>query len=331
MKAVTTETRILKCISAEKLPNMKLYRYFGNIDYAIKAIAEDALYFSMSDTFNDPFDCKIVNDGLVFEANEKGYVKSVLQFSNEILLYCTDFVVHFFKKHDFDQMQLEFQKSIGTRRKTTPFEYFSFVYRFSGWNDTYENFLKLLKDSYVKRNPVVSIGKRVACFSEVNDSILMWAYYADGHKGVCLEYTPAELDLDNPEYEAIFRGLKKVYYSETQYNKTEYIHSQNDVKSVFFNKALCWAHEQEWRLVLEKDIKKVKFPCLTGVYLGTNFRQTYADGYTSNNFVNLIRTVLKKCDRKIPVFEAKLDNDRYRLNFEKIIMSGEKMGIKFPE
>ena len=331
MKAITTETRILKCINAEKRPNMKLYRYFGNVDYAIKAIAEDALYFSMSDTFNDPFDCKIVNDGLVFEANEKGYVKYVLQFANEILLHCNEFVVHFFQKYDFDQMELEFQKSIGARRKITPFEYFAFVYSFSNWNDTYENFLKLLKDSYVERNPVVSIGKRVACFSEINDSILMWAYYADGHKGVCLEYSPSELDLENPEYQAVFQGLKKVYYSETQYNKTEYIHSQNDVNATFFNKALCWAHEQEWRLVLEKNINKVKFPCLTGVYLGVNFRQTYADGYTSNNFVNLIRTVLKKSDRKIPVFEAKLDNDRYRLNFEKIITSGEKMGMKFSD
>ena len=132
------------------------------------------------------------------------------------------------------------------------------------------------------------------------------------------------MDLDNPEYEAIFNGLRKVYYSETQYNKMEYIHSENDVNSVFFNKALCWAHEQEWRLVLEKDIKKVKFPCLTGVYLGTNFRQTYANGSTSNNFVNLISTVLKS-DRKIHVFEAKLDNDKYRLNFEKIVTSGERI------
>lgn len=326
MKVTTTQNNVLRYINAEKHPNIKLYRYFGNIDYAIKAIAEDTLYFSMSDTFNDPFDCKVVNDGLVFEVNEKDYVKCVLQFADEILLYCNDFVVHFFQKYDFDQMQMEFLKSIGLRRKITPFEYFEFVYGFSKWNDTYENFLKLLKDSYVKRNPVVSIGKRVACFSEVNDSILMWAYYADGHKGVCLEYTPQDLDLDNPEYEAIFNGLRKVYYSETQYNKMEYIHSENDVNSVFFNKALCWAHEQEWRLVLEKDIKKVKFPCLTGVYLGTNFRQTYADGSSSNNFVNLISTVLKS-DRQIHVFEAKLDNDKYRLNFEKIVTSGERSSV----
>ena len=177
------------------------------------------------------------------------------------------------------------------------------------------NFFKLLKDSYIKRNPVISIGKRVACFSEVNDSILMWAYYADGHKGVCLEYTPSELDLDNPEYEAIFNGLRKVYYSETQYNKMDFIHSENDVNSLFFNKALCWAHEQEWRLVLEKNIKKVNFPCLTGVYLGANFRETH--GSVSGDVVNLIGAVIKK-DKEIPIFEAKLDNDRYRLNFERI-------------
>ena len=322
MKSIKTNNEDLKCITAEKRPNMKLYRYFRNIDYAIKAIAEDTLYFSLSDTFYDPFDCKVVNDGLVFDANEKDYVKNVLQFANEILLNCIDFVVHFFQKYDFDQMQLDFQKRIGARRKTTPFEYFEFVYSFSEWNDTYENFLKLLKDSFVKKQPVVSIGRRVACFSEVNDSILMWAYYADGHKGVCLEYTPAELDLNIPERETIFKGLSKVYYSDTQYNKMEYIHSENDVNSVFFNKALCWAHEQEWRLVLEEDIEKVNFPCLTGVYLGANFRQTHVNGSPSNNFVDLIRTVMKS-KRKIQVYEAKLDNDRYRLNFEKITTSGK--------
>lgn len=322
MKSIKTNNGDLKCITAEKKPNIKLYRYFRNIDYAIKAITEDTLYFSLSDTFNDPFDCKIVNDGLVFDANEKDCVKNVLQFANEILLNCIDFVVHFFKKYDFDQMQLDFKNRIGARRKTTPYEYFEFVYSFSEWNDTYENFLKLLKNSFVKKQPVVSIGRRVACFSEVNDSILMWAYYADGHKGVCLEYTPTELDFDIPEYEAIFKGLRKVYYSETQYNKTEYIHSENDVNSVFFNKALCWAHEQEWRLVLEKDIDKVKFPCLTGVYLGANFRQTYVNGSHSNDFVNLIKSVMES-KRKIQVYEAKLDNDRYRLNFEKIRTSGE--------
>ena len=59
MKVITTKSDVLKCINAEKYPNIKLYRYFGNVDYAIKAIAEDALYFSMSDTFNDPFDCMI--------------------------------------------------------------------------------------------------------------------------------------------------------------------------------------------------------------------------------------------------------------------------------
>ena len=135
------------------------------------------------------------------------------------------------------------------------------------------------------------------------------------HHTLSLEYTPSDLDLDNPEYEAIFNGLRKVYYSETQYNKMEFIHSENDINSLFFNKALCWAHEQEWRLVLEKDIKKVKFPCLTGVYLGANFRETH--GSSSGDAVNLIRTVIQK-NKEIPIFEAKLDNNRYQLNFERI-------------
>lgn len=29
---------------------------------------------------------------------------------------------------------------------------------------------------------------RIACFSESNDSVLMWAYYAEGQRGICIEF-----------------------------------------------------------------------------------------------------------------------------------------------
>jgi len=53
-------------INSDKKPVVKLYRYFSNIKYALQEIQSGEIYLTLSDSFNDPFDCKIVNDGSVF-------------------------------------------------------------------------------------------------------------------------------------------------------------------------------------------------------------------------------------------------------------------------
>lgn len=305
-------------INSDKKPVVKLYRYFSNIKYALQEIQSGEIYLTLSDSFNDPFDCKIVNDGSVFLANQKGKVKLILSFTNKILLKCKDFIESFFLEYDFDVMENAFIDSLNGKMETTPFDYLNFVHNYCNRKDTFKNFIERLKESYIQNQPIVSVCKRVACFSEVNNSILMWSYYANKHKGICLEYTPTELDLEDEYQLSLFNGLQKVFYSENQYNQSKFFYSMDDINNVFFNKAQCWAHEQEWRLVLSKNRKKIKFPCLTGIYLGANFRNEYVTLSNDNYFIKVIKCACKP-DNKLSVFEAKLNNKKYQIDFEEII------------
>ncbi len=311
--------KAINVIKCDKRPTMKLYRYFRNIDYAVDEIITGEIYLPLANAFNDPFDCRIINDGTILQANVIADKSVVMSIANKILLNCKDFIIDFFAKYDFDAMETSFLESVNEKEEICLIDYIKFIHHYSMRNDTIDDFMNLLKISYITTQPLVEIPKRVACFSEKNDSILMWAYYADKHSGVCLEYTPMELDFSVAENIKLFNGLQKVYYSENQYNNRKYLRNGSDINNMFFNKALCWAHEQEWRLVIEENIERIKFPCLTGIYLGVNFRDKHANLTSDCNFIKVIRAALK-LQNKVPVYEAKTNNEKYAIDFTEIIL-----------
>lgn len=95
----------------------------------------------------------------------------------------------------------------------------------------------------------------VCSLSKLYDSILMWSYYCNQHKGVCigLDMTKARKYLSNIMGE-VYVGAEEI---EVQYKeiieKPDYFYDRGD----FFHyqlgtKAKDWAHEQEVRLVLRE-------------------------------------------------------------------------------
>jgi hypothetical protein len=46
---------------------------------------------------------------------------------------------------------------------------------------------------------------RISCFSETGDNLLMWAHYADGLRGFCVEFDGAELTRGTPAGAEIFK------------------------------------------------------------------------------------------------------------------------------
>ncbi len=319
------DKQTISFITSSRRPTMKLYKYFRNVDHAIEAINSGEIYCALSDTFNDIFDCRIINDGSALDADVSGEPSFIISYVNSILLDCKDFFVDFFfRDKSFEQMETNFKKSLTNCARIKPSDYLQFVYHYSEREDDYSSFYAQLKAAYIEKHPLVSLCMRVACFSEVKDSILMWSYYTNDHKGVCLEYDLNLLDNDKEENQNILNAIQKVQYSETQYNNTKYFSSPNDINNVFFTKALCWAHEQEWRLVLKDNVERIKFPCLTGVYLGANFRQECValekqESTTpkKNYFVKIIRACMNK--ENVSVYEAIQDREKYKINFTKII------------
>lgn len=290
-------------------PN-KLYKYIGNIDYVFDAIENNTIYFPLSDTFNDPFDCKIINDGLLLDLDYNGDKEIILPMINVILLNCSGFFVSFFRDgKDYDLMEKTFLKKTEGRENIAPSEYLQFVYDYAEYNGTYSDFYNCIKQSYIVNQPIVSLCRRVTCFSECNDSIPMWAYYADNNNGVCLEYTP-ELLKDRD----VCKSIQKVNYTKEQCNNLKKIKHPTDLNAFLFNKSLCWKHEKEWRIVLKDNVERIAFPCLSGIYLGVNFRKKYGNKDTFRRIMNAIRD----SQNEILLYEAFPNNDHYKLDFRKI-------------
>lgn len=80
----------------------------------------------------------------------------------------------------------------------------------------------------------------VLCFSTSNDSLLMWAHYADSHKGFVLEFETEDNE---------FKELGDLY--EVKYNKARPIldPAQTPTMEVYMRKGKEWEYEHEYRLV----------------------------------------------------------------------------------
>lgn len=83
----------------------------------------------------------------------------------------------------------------------------------------------------------------VCSLSEKGDDVLMWAHYADAHRGVCLEFSVVEGD-------GYFEHALPVTYSRDRPCITLPCRSMEDmIAPAFLTKADFWSYEREWRLI----------------------------------------------------------------------------------
>lgn len=87
---------------------------------------------------------------------------------------------------------------------------------------------------------------RVACFSENKNNLPMWNHYANGYKGVCLEYTTE--DIKNPF--TVNRLFPVVYVNELpEFDFFECNKRQERSDFICTRKLSDWSYEEEWRLM----------------------------------------------------------------------------------
>jgi hypothetical protein len=117
------------------------------------------------------------------------------------------------------------------------------------------NIITNLPEKHQAFRAIASMTK-ILCQSEVPDSLLMWAYYAEQHKGVVLRFKPSV------ELDSAWLAAKPVQYSETMPRLFDEeiladlaaglvsLHSKDVVERLVYSKAAAWAHERERRLSL---------------------------------------------------------------------------------
>lgn len=170
------------------------------------------------------------------------------------------------------------------------------------------------------------VGTYAACFSTENDSVLMWAHYADSQKGICIAY-----DFNQWGKEALQRKLLfPVAYSNVPVDVSDLVDNQKDkiaeypldeaVLCAAINKSDVWKYENEWRMIIVLDGKTQRIPLNilvnpTAIYFGYHFLKSffYYDGKDSketdrakdqakeslNSFNKLIDFAI---ENEIPVF-----------------------------
>lgn len=114
----------------------------------------------------------------------------------------------------------------------------------TGFLDIYPN-AESLNERDVEDLDVKHFDRRssygITCFTTEADDILMWAYYAEGQKGFCVEFDPSK-DIN------FFHDLHQVHYKD----KLGCIYQKNkewDYTDAYITKLKCWKHEKEWRVI----------------------------------------------------------------------------------
>jgi len=107
---------------------------------------------------------------------------------------------------------------------------------------------------------------RILCLSVSCDSELMWAFYADYHRGICLECDGAA---------TCFDGAEEVRYAEgPPSNRTD---EARPVHADALEKSLAWQHQREWRLFFESELWPFPQSVLRRVILGYRFPEAAFD------------------------------------------------------
>ena len=144
----------------------------------------------------------------------------------------------------------------------------------------------------------------VFCWADRGDNIPMFSYYADDHRGICLQFRVEHRHVLGQVMAVEYKGqLPNLDYSEI--SGTDQL-----VKSLILTKSLCWQHEQEKR-VFRKDIPPgvVSFPpeYLTRIIFGC--RSTEQD-------VELAKSWLAGWPTEVVLARALPDQTDFRLQIQ---------------
>jgi hypothetical protein len=217
--------------------NSNIFFQYRKIDtHTLEALENHKLYFSNPSEFNDPFDSKL---DLIWRGNITDWNRFLWNYNVKdpvavMNLLKDNIKKGVIKKRGSDYLLSPHNKKLKAINKN----------------------LQLQNEDY----------PRVCCFSKVNNNILMWSHYANGHKGICLCFKTEKkgngnfLILDSkPEF------LYPVTYKEKdkeELPKQVNMLSKYDPKELtdfLTTKHYLWTYEEEYRLILWKDSFNDKF------------------------------------------------------------------------
>ncbi len=174
-------------------------------------LASNELYFSASNGFNDPFDCRARKD---FEFKDR----------NELIS---------------KMAPLE-----ATHQEITIEDAVAYLRGVTATQATIDDYKKE-KSELFQQLVLQSFG--ICSFSEISNDILMWSHYSDGHKGFCLEFSRS--DENRLKWARPVDYPTNDEFPFINYWKTEPEEQIQEFTKIVLTKSKHWGYEKEWRIV----------------------------------------------------------------------------------
>lgn len=315
--------RKYKFVSAPYQIDRKLYKYFSNMDYAIKCIENRQIHLDDPRSFNDPFDSAFSFPQISTLAVTDSEREMFLQIIKSIALLPKDKQTekHLAILQSLHDTSISKMNSLSSEDTEQPvIRIIEKIYSLCETNlFTLQELTEEIDKSFEEKERTMYINCRVSCFSEVNDSILMWSYYANRHKGVCLEFDLSKLDIKKRLNKEIIRNLSRVHYSPIRAD-VQYLLENNSGLNFLTTKANVWEHELEWRLICETKEEFIPLDCISGIYLGVNFP------IQSKTYTKLQKAV--DTYPALPIYQGKLSLTKYEIEYREYYNSSIKTYLK---
>lgn len=254
-------------------PPKTLFKYEAINTYSLRNLKNASLYFNKPSSFNDPFDCSIMLDSVNYSDEDL-----VRLFNNMI---DAGEIYGFPRASSLGDLPNDFSQQVANGLRKAVLD----------------------KQNFCLNN----IG--CTCFSETNIHLLLWSHYANGHRGICLEF-----DTSSPLFEKIFN----VTYSDDypKFNPIEVIlnkerfSSDRSLFAPLLAKFTCWEYEREWRAFHQEPNKLYTYPveALKAVYFGISAETTD---------IEIVCLILLGQSKNIEFYRGKKGNTSFEVDFEK--------------
>ena len=275
----------------EKFIPPSLYKIRNCSEYALENLANQTLYLSNANSFNDPYDTafwgnydSLLTDDLCknIDPNEKN---TILKSPNPL--------------------KAAYEKIIKVSAAEPESGYENFINKAIAINREYQTEQLLLLVNHLKEcYKICSLSARI-------DSVVMWSHYGQNHTGFAMEY-----DFSSLQSEHIIKlMLWPVAYTSELFDITPILTAQRN-KSVNFNclfgisaalqKAQEWQYEHEWRLVHPDGNEN------SGINLSAPLKAVHLGSKISESDEINIREICSRTNT--PVFKMKLSTHQYKMH-----------------
>lgn len=253
----------------KNIPNF-LYKYKSIDDkgYTFDLLENDLIYLSNVNNLNDLYEGELFFDVQnVFHKNLEPNIITTFLERSKMSIEEKERILN--SNNPYLEIMEYIYETEPTINKDIPFE------EFNEFNT--KMILDILNGIYDDFNNHSKKTVYLTCFSENHDIILMWSYYSDSNKGICIKYNSK--DFKN----FIIHSCFPIKY-EDGYEYTDELSNmeENTFKLLFdpfLRKETVWSHEKEWRILFNKELLLrsaikigekyfLKLPKPSAIYLG---------------------------------------------------------------